>query len=307
MNDESKGLQRIDEPHDFAPGKTLSAELVKERVQLIQRVMRGVMKEGVHYGTIPGCKQPSLYKPGSEVLLVTFGIGTRLKVEDLSTDESIRYRLTVSGIHNASGAVIGEGIGECSSDEEKYRWRKATNSEFEHAPAHRRRIKYGWNNTERKEYEIKQIETEAADVANTVLKMAKKRAQVDMTLTALAASDVFAQDLEDLDPSAFDDDRGGGGGEQKKSGVRKPTAKSDRKDAPKTDAPKTSSSGNGAPVAAPAGDQGLHDLSESMTRVLRSKAEGAKMTIEAVVEHFKRVDPTNINDVLKWLGEKAEQ
>jgi hypothetical protein len=37
-----------------------------------------------------------------------------------------------------------------------------------------------------------------ADVANTILKMAKKRAQIDMTLTATAASDVFEQDLEDL-------------------------------------------------------------------------------------------------------------
>jgi hypothetical protein len=36
-------------------------------------------------------------------------------------------------------------------------------------------------------------------VANTVLKMAKKRALVDGVLTATAASDAFDQDLEDLE------------------------------------------------------------------------------------------------------------
>jgi hypothetical protein len=43
-----------------------------------------------------------------------------------------------------------------------------------------------------------QIRTEPADVANTVLKMAKKRAQIDLTLTATAASDIFTQDVEDI-------------------------------------------------------------------------------------------------------------
>jgi hypothetical protein len=107
-------------------GRSLTAVAVREHVNLIQEVMRAVMKEGTHYGVIPGCKQPSLYKAGSEVLLTTF------------------------------------------------------------------RIKYG------KSWEDMQVRTEPADVANTVLKMAKKRAQIDLTLTATAASDIFTQDVEDL-------------------------------------------------------------------------------------------------------------
>jgi len=42
--------------------------------------------------------------------------------------------------------------------------------------------------------------TDLADTYNTVLKMAKKRALVDATLTATAASDIFTQDLEDYTP-----------------------------------------------------------------------------------------------------------
>jgi hypothetical protein len=174
-------------------GRSLTAVAVREHVNLIQEVMRAVMKEGTHYGVIPGCKQPSLYKAGSEVLLTTFRIAVSVQVEDLSTADCIRYRIRTIGTHQQSGIVVGEGIGECSSDEDKYKWRKTHNKkEFDATPETRRRIKYG------KSWEDMQVRTEPADVANTVLKMAKKRAQIDLTLTATAASDIFTQDVEDL-------------------------------------------------------------------------------------------------------------
>lgn len=174
-------------------GRSLSAVDVREHVNLIQEVMRAVMKQDTHYGVIPGCKQPSLYKAGSEVLLTTFRIAVSVQVDDLSTADCIRYRVRTIGTHQQSGVVVGEGIGECSSDEEKYKWRKCYNrKEFDAAPESRRRIKYG------KSWEDMQVRTEPADVANTVLKMAKKRAQIDLTLTATAASDIFTQDVEDL-------------------------------------------------------------------------------------------------------------
>jgi hypothetical protein len=40
-----------------------------------------------------------------------------------------------------------------------------------------------------------------ADTYNTVLKMAKKRAYVDGILSATAASDIFTQDIEDMNPA----------------------------------------------------------------------------------------------------------
>lgn len=174
-------------------GRSLTAVDVREHVNLIQEVMKAVMKPDVHYGVIPGCKQPSLYKAGSEVLLTTFRIAVSVNVEDLSTPDCIRYRVRTVGTHQSTGIVVGEGIGECSSDEEKYKWRKCFNAkEFEATPESRRRIKFAkWG-------EDKQIRTEPADLANTVLKMAKKRAQIDLTLTATAASDIFTQDIEDI-------------------------------------------------------------------------------------------------------------
>lgn len=172
-------------------GRALTAFDIRERVNTIQQVMSAVMKRDVHYGVIPGCKKPSLYKPGSEVLLATFQIATSIQVTDLSTDDCIRYQVRVIGTHSQSGTLLGEGIGECSSNEEKYKWKKAYDEEWNATPENRRRIKFG-------NYKDKQVRTDPADVANTILKMAKKRAQIDMTLTVTGASDCFDQDIEDL-------------------------------------------------------------------------------------------------------------
>lgn len=174
-------------------GRALTAVDIRQHVNLIQEVMHSVMKRDTHYGVIPGCKLPSLYKAGSEVLLTTFRIAVSVQVEDLSTDEAIRYRVRTIGTHQGSGVIVGEGIGECSSGEEKYKWRTTYNKEeFEATPETRRRHKFA------KSGKLMQVRTEPADVANTVLKMAKKRAQVDLTLTATAASDIFTQDIEDI-------------------------------------------------------------------------------------------------------------
>ncbi len=173
--------------------KSLTAVEVRSHVNLIQQVMEAVMKKDTHYGVIPGCKQPSLYKAGSEVLLTTFRIAVIPEVHDLSTADEIRYRVTAKGVHQLTNVVVGCGIGECSSSEDKYKWRNAVSSEeFNATPETHRRIKYG------KTYTANQVRTHPADLANTVLKMAKKRAQIDLTLTATGASDIFTQDIEDL-------------------------------------------------------------------------------------------------------------
>lgn len=185
--------------HQQGSNRALTAVDVRQHVNLIQEVMRSVMKQDVHYGVIPGCKQPSLYKAGSEVLLTTFRIAISVSVEDLSTDDVVRYRVRTIGTHQPTGIVVGEGIGECSSEEAKYKWRRCyIKQEFERTPESRRRIKYSQPKGSTKVYEDMEVRTEPADVANTVLKMAKKRAQIDLTLTATAASDIFTQDVEDL-------------------------------------------------------------------------------------------------------------
>lgn len=178
----------------------LTAQDIKSQVNLIQQVMDAVMKDGHHYGTIPGCgPKPTLLKAGAEKLMLTFKLAPDTEVADLSTPDCIRYRCKVTLTNYTTGYVMGSGVGECSSDEEKYKWRKAFPEEYEEAQENRRRIKYGKGNQPGMIIKTKQVRTEPADVANTVLKMSKKRALVDACLTTLGASDIFSQDLEDME------------------------------------------------------------------------------------------------------------
>jgi hypothetical protein len=178
---------------------TMNAEQVRDRVNLIQRVMKGVMQNGVHYGTIPGCgERPALFKPGAETLAVTFRLAIEPVVLDLSTPDEAHFRVETRAISQVDGSYLGSGIGEASSNEEKYHWRRAVcDEEYEETDEARKRNvwKRGKGG---KSYQVKQVRTNPADVANTVLKMAKKRSQVDMTLSVTGASDIFSQDIEDL-------------------------------------------------------------------------------------------------------------
>jgi hypothetical protein len=167
---------------------------------MVQHVMKSIMKKDVHFGTIPGTPKPTLYKPGAEVIALAFKFAPRYMIDDLSLlPELVRYRVTCELYHQETGAFIGSGQGEASSDEEKYRWRAAVNkTEFEATPEDRKRIKYGHNRKENRDYTIDQVRMEPADIANTVLKMGEKRAFIDAIRTASGCSDMFAQDLEDL-------------------------------------------------------------------------------------------------------------
>lgn len=179
-----------------------SAVEIRQRVNLVQEVMQGIMIRDTHYGTIPGTPKPTLYKPGAEVLCVTFRVAPKYKIEDLSVDGVARYRVTCSGFHQTTGVDLGEGVGECSSGEEKYKWRAAAcKAELDATPENLRRKKFYKNGNS-----VDQIRTEPADLANTVLKMACKRAMIAMTLNVTAASDIFTQDIEDLPEELRPDD-----------------------------------------------------------------------------------------------------
>lgn len=186
-------------PHDVSIDRPATAVEIRAQVNLIQEVMRAVMIDGVHFGTIPGTDKPTLYKPGSEKILSTFRIACEPIVTDLSTHDEARYRVEARGTSQATGAYLGSGVGEASSMEEKYKWRSAVcQEEFDETPEDRRRLKWKKGYGDKPAYQVPQVRTNHQDVANTILKMAKKRGQIDMTLTVTAASDVFNQDIEDL-------------------------------------------------------------------------------------------------------------
>jgi hypothetical protein len=162
----------------------MTVEAVIERKRRIGAVMSAVMKEGEHYGRIPGCgPKPTLFKAGAEILAMTFGFAPTFRIERADLAGGHReYQVICTLTHIASGAVVSEGVGCSSSMESKHRWRHKGRDRVENS--------------------------DPSDVFNTILKMAKKRAQVDATLTACGASDMLAQDLEDLSGGDGDDQPG---------------------------------------------------------------------------------------------------
>lgn len=193
---------------------------IRNQVTLIQQVMREVMIEGEHYGTIPGCGDKKvLLKSGAEKLMLTFRLANDLDVQVLELPNFHReYRVKVT-IYAPSGQRLGTGVGSCSTMESKYRFRtgpientgKIVPQEYwthrESNPAKAQELLGGKGFSAKKVgtkyYIVKQGERvehdNPADNYNTCLKMAKKRGLVDAALTSTAASDIFTQDLEEDD------------------------------------------------------------------------------------------------------------
>lgn len=173
------------------PPEVLAAQ--NETRELIAKTL----KDGHDYGVIPGTDKPTLLKPGAEHVVLSFGCtfgepeiverecdhdraihwvkrkkkwnnafqGDRSYTWDTTEGESIglyRYVVRVAIVNRATGEIVGYGIGSCSSMEAKY------------------------------------VEN-PRETENTVLKIARKRAMIDGTLTTFGLSDQFTQDLDDAD------------------------------------------------------------------------------------------------------------
>ena len=63
-------------PLKKAPAPSVQLELAAEdlvaRTQKILEIKAKVMRQNIHYGIIPGCRKPSLWKPGAEILCQGF-------------------------------------------------------------------------------------------------------------------------------------------------------------------------------------------------------------------------------------------
>lgn len=252
-------------------GGALAVKDVVAQVQHIQSVMQAVMKEGEHFGVIPGTgTKKSLYKSGAEKLSHTFQLAPKYTVERNDMPDGHReYEVVCELSSVTTGHFLGAGVGVCSTMETKYRFR-TTNTGREVPREY-------WNTLDPQvlggpQYSPKKVEgrwvvmerivyDNPADYYNTVKKMAKKRAFVDAVLTVTAASDLFTQDLEDL----------------RDNGVI---------DAEFSEKPQQGQAGKGAPNnAKPQGANGRQEASQNQMNYLATlakKALGPEMGEEAL-------------------------
>lgn len=200
----------------------LSIQEVRGTIGLIQQLMKEVMQGptkdnpmGVHYGMVPGCgPKPTLLQPGSQKLMFTFHLVPQRTVTVTDLGNFHREVRVTTKLFSPSGQLKGEGQGVCSTLESKYRYR---DSALKCPKCGKEAIRHGkdggwycWAKiggcgTQYKAGD-KAIEEQPrgkvehpdpADYWNTVEKIACKRADVHATIGALAASDIFMQDIED--------------------------------------------------------------------------------------------------------------
>jgi len=296
-------------PHD----QYLTPTDVVEQVALIKHIQEAVMIEGIHYGKIAGCNQPSLYKAGAEKLRLTFRLAVNPVIEDLGNPDEIRYRVKMEVTTEKSGTFIGSGVGECSSNEEKYKWREAvSDKEWETTLESQRRLKQkkyfdkraGGYNT----YEVKQIRTQPADLANTILKMAKKRAFVDAILTCTAASDCFMQDLEDIEENLREHLLAEEKDKNAKASVEMPQKK-DEGGKPADNKPQQPKDGGAKTTTEPVKNGNGKKITPQQVTVLENCCKNRDVAVKAIEDNFKvklaDIPADKMNDVLEWLNDFA--
>lgn len=221
MSENSQAIAVRDESHNIMQGAGHVQELLQQ-VSLIQQVMKEAMRDGEHYGVVPGCgNKPTLLKPGAEKLSFVFRLAPEFDEQTIDLGNGhreVRVKCTLRKVGNPN-IVFGQGVGSCSTLEAKYRYRTGPKESTGRPvpksywdvrasnPGKARELIGGKGFSTMKDdsgqWVICQQGEKAehdnpADYYNTVLKMAKKRAHVDAVLTATAASDLFTQDVEDI-------------------------------------------------------------------------------------------------------------
>lgn len=134
------------------------------KISQFQQVIQKTLHQGHDFGIIPGTDKPTLLKPGAEKILMMMGLRSEFEIVDSTRDfEKGFFQYQVRCRLLKGDMVITEGLGACNTREKKY------------------------------------LKMDPFTMDNTVLKMAKKRALVDAALLVASLSDVFTQDIEDMD------------------------------------------------------------------------------------------------------------
>jgi hypothetical protein len=141
-----------------------SVESTTRKIIEFQNIVKKNLKKDKDYGIIPGCNKPTLLKPGAEKILMLMGLQSTYEIIDSTRDwQEGFFQYQVRCTLEKGGIIITQGLGCCNSREKKY------------------------------------VRQDPYSIDNTILKMAKKRSQVDASLTVASLSEIFTQDVEDID------------------------------------------------------------------------------------------------------------
>lgn len=152
-------------PRDEGLTMVCSPDEARHRLAELQKFVASVMQEGLDFGTVPGCGDKKvLLQPGAQKLAEIYGLTASYEFVDRTLDfEGGFLMYTIRCRLSRGERVVAECVGSCNSREKKYR------------------------------------NQQCYDVANTILKMAEKRAFVGATISSTRSSGLFTQDILDED------------------------------------------------------------------------------------------------------------
>ncbi len=134
------------------------------KIAQFQQVVQKNLKQNYDFGVIPGTPKPTLLKPGAEKIFMLLGLQSQFDIIDSTRDfDKGFFQYAVKCRLYKGDMLITEGIGAANNREKKW------------------------------------IKLDPYTIDNTVLKMARKRSMTDAALTVGSLSDIFTQDLTDID------------------------------------------------------------------------------------------------------------
>ena len=180
--------------------KAVAATLSK--VRSLQATLKGLLVENHDFGKIPGCgDKPTLLKPGAEKILTALGLSSSYELIEHTEDFKDKgfFSYTVKCTLEKNGLKITEGLGQANSKEKKWAYEFVNEKDLP-AGTDKELLKSKKFESKFGTYYKYEVEADANSKANTILKMAKKRAQIDAVLTVASLSEIFTQDFDDLPP-----------------------------------------------------------------------------------------------------------
>jgi len=161
----------------------IDSDLVIANIDAQEKILKRLIKyvqdnlvAGVDYYHVKKGQKDSLGQPGAQKINDFYKYYPKYHIlSSTRNGREVSYEMECVLHDKRNNMEVGSGVGFCSSLEDKYRYKSV------------------WENNVKKQVEIENH----INLANTILKMAKKRCYVDATLSSTMASFIFTQDLED--------------------------------------------------------------------------------------------------------------
>jgi hypothetical protein len=225
-------------PADQLPDFNSRIPQLKRNIQGLQKLLKELMTSGEHYGVIKGpdgYDRKVLYKAGAELMAAMFSLRPEYDVEVNRLEDGhveAIVKCTLYRVIDGNKIFMGSGIGAATTMETKHRFR-FSEAESTGKPVTQQiwTARKAWqdckDDNKKKDLLEKYIEvlggpgfqvgkdannqwmimkrgektenTNPYDLLNTIVKMSKKRAFVDATISTTGGSSMFGQDLGDLE------------------------------------------------------------------------------------------------------------